>query len=133
MKYVCLWYQDEAIMQNMSKEDMGKLTAEYKAFGETVQKSGQLILGQGLQSVRTATTVRVRDGKTLTTDGPVAETKEQLGGIYIIEAKDLNDAIQFAAKIPNARNGSIEVRPVWAYAEQSSPLLGEPPISRRVQ
>ncbi len=113
MKYVCLWYQDEAIMQNMSKEDMGKLNAEYKAFGEAVQKSGQLILGQGLQSVHTATRVRVRDGKTLTTDGPFAETKEQLGGIYLIEAQDLDEAIQFAAKIPNARNGSIEVRPVW--------------------
>ncbi len=113
MKYVCLWYQDEAIMQNMSKEDMGKLNVEYKEFGEAVQKSGRLILGQGLQSVRTATTVRVRDGKTLTTNGPFAETKEQLGGVYLIEAKDLNEAIQFAAKIPNARNGSIEVRPVW--------------------
>ncbi len=115
MKYVCLWYQDEAIMQNMSKEDMDKLTAEYRAFGETVQKSGQLILGQGLQSVRTATTVRVRDGKTLTADGPVAETQEPLCGVYIIEAQDLDDAIKFAAKIPNARNGSIEVRPVWSY------------------
>ncbi len=113
MKYVCLWYQDESIMQNMSKEEMGKLNAEYRAFGEAVQKSGQLVLGQGLQSIHNATTVRVRDGKTLIAEGAFVETKEPLCGIYVIEASDLDEAIQFAAKIPNARNGSIEVRPVW--------------------
>ena len=113
MKYVCLIYQDEALLQKMPKEEMGKLSAEYKAFGEAIQKSGQLILGQGLQPTHTATTVRVRDGKTLITDGPFVETKEQLGSIYVIEAQDLNDAIQVAARIPSARFGNIEVRPVW--------------------
>jgi hypothetical protein len=115
MKYVCLMYQDESLVQKMPKEEMGKLNVEYRAFGDAIQKSGQLITSQGLQPTPTATTVRVRDGKTLTTDGPFAETKEQLGGIYIIEAKDLNDAIQFASRIPSARFGSIEVRPVWGY------------------
>jgi hypothetical protein len=116
MKYLCLIYQDEAELQEMPKE-MSKLSAEYQAFTEALQKSGQLIIGQGLQPTHTATTVRVRDGKTLTTDGPFVETKEQLGGIYIIEAKDLNDAIQVASKIPSVRFGSIEVRPVWAGRE----------------
>jgi len=114
MKYVCLIYQDEALLQKMSKDEMGKLSAEYKAFGEAIQKSGQLILGQGLQPTHSATTVRVRNGKTLTTDGPFAETKEQLGSLFLIEARDLNDAIQVASRIPSARFGSIEVRPVWA-------------------
>jgi len=114
MKYLCLIYQDEAELQKWSAEEMSKLSAEYKAFGESIQKSGQLVLGQGLQPTHTATTVRVRDGKTLITDGPFAETKEQLGSIFIIEAQDLDDAIQVAARIPSARFGSIEVRPVWA-------------------
>ena len=114
MKYVCLVYQDEVLLQKMPKEEMGKLSAEYKAFGEAIQKSGQLILGQGLQPTHTATTVRVRNGKTLTTDGPFAETKEQLGSLFLIEARDLNDAIQVASRIPSARLGSIEVRPIWA-------------------
>ncbi len=113
MKYVCLIYQDEALLQKMPKEEMDKLNVEYRAFGGAIQKSGQLILSQGLASTQAATTVRVRDGKTLTTDGPFAETKEQLGSIYIIEAKDLNEAIQLAAKIPSARFGGVEVRPVW--------------------
>jgi hypothetical protein len=113
MKYVLLLYQDEAVLQKMPKEEMDKLTAEYKAFHEAIQKSGRLIASHGLSSTRTATTVQVRDGKTLTTDGPFVETKEQLGSIYVVEAKDLNDAIQVASRIPSARLGSIEVRPTW--------------------
>ena len=92
---------------------MGKLTAEYKAFHDSIQKSGHYVASHGLQSTHNATTVRVRDGKALTTDGPFAETKEQLGSIFIIEAQDLDDAIQVAARIPSARFGNIEVRPVW--------------------
>ncbi|HEX9075891.1 MAG TPA: YciI family protein [Anaerolineae bacterium] len=113
MKYVLLIYQDELALQKMPKEEMGKLNADYRAFGEAIQKSGQLILSQGLAPTHSATTVRLRDGKTLTTDGPFAETKEQLGSVYIIEAKDLDDAIRVASSIPSARFGSIEVRPVW--------------------
>jgi len=114
MKYVCLIYQDEALLQKMPKEEIGKLSDEYKAFHDSIQKSGHYVTSHGLQSVHNATTVRVRDGKTLTTDGPFVETKEQLGSIYVIEAKDLNEAIQVAARIPSARFGNIEVRPVWA-------------------
>jgi hypothetical protein len=111
MKYVCLIYQDEAALQKMSKEEMGMLSADYRSFMESIQKSGQLVKSQGLSTVHNATVVRVREGKTLTTDGPYAETKEQLGGMCVIEAKDLNEAIQVAAKIPSARFGCIEVRP----------------------
>ncbi len=114
MKYVFLIYQDEVMLQKMPKEEMGKLTAEYKAFHDSIQKNGQYVASHGLSSVHNATTVRVRDGKTLVTEGPFVETKEQLGSIYVIEAQDLNEAIQVAAKIPSARFGNIEVRPLWA-------------------
>ncbi len=110
MKYACLIYQEEAAPP---KEEMANVVAEYKASADEMQKRGKLISSHGLANTHTATTVRVRNGKTLTTDGPFAETKEQLGGIFLIEATDLNDAIQCAAKIPTARWGSIEVRPLW--------------------
>jgi hypothetical protein len=113
MKSVCLIYQEEAVLQKMSKEEMDKMSAEYRAFHGGIQKSGQFVLSQGLQPTRNATTVRVRDRKTMTTDGPFAETKEQLSSIYVVEASDLDDAIQIASRIPSARLGSIEVRPVW--------------------
>ncbi len=119
MKYVCLIYQDEAAVQKMSKEEMDKMAADYRAFMESIQKSGHLVKSQGLSSAHNATVVRVRDGKMLTTDGPYAETKEQLGGMCVIEAKDLNEAIAVAAKIPSAQFGSIEVRPEgWKIGEQ---------------
>jgi hypothetical protein len=88
---------------------------EYFAFTEGIRKSGHYVAGEALQPVQTATTVRVRNGKTSTTDGPFAETKEQLGGFYMIDARDLNDALQVAAKIPSARTGTIEVRPVEVF------------------
>jgi len=113
MKYVCLIYQDEEALQKLPKEEMAKLTAEYRELYGDLQKNGKFVAAHGLAATNTATTVRVRNGKTLTTDGPYVETKEQLGSIYVIEASDLNDAIQAAAKIPSARFGSIEVRPVW--------------------
>jgi hypothetical protein len=114
MKCLCLVYYDESLLQKMPKEEMDQLIAESGALVGAMAKSGQLIAANRLQYTNTATTVRVRDGKTLTTDGPFAETKEQLGSFYLIEAKDLNDAIQFASRIPSARLGCIEVRPVWA-------------------
>lgn len=89
--------------------------AEYFAFTNAIKKSGQYLAGQALQPVQTATTVRVRNGKISTTDGPFAETKEQLGGFYMIEARDLNEAIQVASKIPSAKIGSIEVRPIMTF------------------
>ena len=115
MKYLCLIYDEEATMAKMSKADMDAMMGEYFAFTEGSKKSGHYVGGNALQPVHTATTVRVRGGKMSTTDGPFAETKEQLGGYYLIEAKDLNDAIQVAAKIPAAKTGSVEVRPIQVF------------------
>jgi hypothetical protein len=100
----------------MPTADRDKVGAEYFAYTESIQKSGHYIGGNALQPTNTATTVRMRNGKISTTDGPFAETKEQLGGYYLVNAKDLNEAIQVASKIPGARFGSIEVRPIWEMA-----------------
>lgn len=115
MKYLCLIYDEETKLANMSKAEGDAFMGEYFAFTDGIKKSGQYLAGEALQPVQTATTVRVRNGKTVTTDGPFAETKEQLGGYYLIEARDLNDAIQVAAKIPSSRIGSIEVRPIMSF------------------
>src|SRR4029077_13427686 len=113
MKYLCLIYQDESARQAMLKADADAMRGEYFAYTDGIKKSGHYLGGNALQPTAAATTVRVRNGKTATTDGPFAETKEQLAGYYLVEAKDLNDAIQVGARIPGARFGSIEVRPVW--------------------
>ena len=113
MKYLCLIYQDEQGALKVPTAEMEKAMAEYWAFTDDIKKTGHHIASNGLQPTKTATTVRVRNGKVSTTDGPFAETKEQLGGFYLIEAKDLNDAIQVAARLPSARWGSVEVRPIW--------------------
>src|SRR5258708_13945817 len=94
------------------------MMTEYGAFTEAIKKSGQYIGGDALQPTQTATTVRVRQGKISTTDGPFAETKEQLGGFYMINATDLNEAIQLASRIPSARTGSVEVRPIRGFDGQ---------------
>jgi hypothetical protein len=112
MKYLCLIYDEEKALSGMSKAEMDAFMGEYRAFGESTRKSGHNLGGHQLQPVHTATTIRSRNGKVSTTDGPFAETKEQLGGFYLIEAKDLNDAIQVASRIPSVRTGSIEVRPI---------------------
>jgi len=104
MKYVCLVYGEEGPMRDLPDADCA-------AFAGSLDASGHLVVGQALQPVETATTVRVRNGKTAVVDGPFAETKEQLAGFYLIEAQDLNEAIQIAARIPPAKIGSIEVRP----------------------
>jgi len=118
MKYLCLIYNDEREMGTMPRPAGEKMMAEYMQFTEDIKKSGHYKGGDALQPTSTATTVRVRQGKVSTTDGPYAETKEQLGGFYMIEARDLNDAIQVAARIPGAKTGSIEVRPVRVFADQ---------------
>src|SRR6476620_9433939 len=118
MKYLCMIYDDEKKMAQMSKDQGDKFMGEYFAFSDDIRKNGQYIAGDALHPVATATTVRVRNGKISTTDGPFAETKEQLGGYYMIEAKDLNDALQVAARIPSAHTGSIEVRPVMVFNQQ---------------
>ncbi len=112
MKYVCLVYLVEEEMDAMSQREVDACVDESLAYDEALRRSGHLLVAQALQPVETATTIRVRHGKLSTTDGPFAETKEQLGGFILIEARDLNDAIQVAAKIPLARRGRIEVRPV---------------------
>jgi hypothetical protein len=116
MKYLCLIYDSEARWSTMSKTDGEKLMKEYFAFTDDIRKSGHMIAGDSLMPTTTATTLRIRNGKLGTTDGPFAETKEQLGGYYLIEAKDLNDAIQVASRIPGARTGSIEVRPIEVFS-----------------
>jgi hypothetical protein len=112
MKYLCLIYDDEKQWQKFPKDVQDKFMSEYRAFSEGIKKSGQYIGGNQLEPTHSATTVRTRNGKISTTDGPFMETKEQLGGYYLVEAKDLNDAIQVASRIPSARSGSIEVRPI---------------------
>lgn len=105
MKYLCLVYGEEALMAQMDDR-------ECMACAQSLERSGHLIAGQALQPVSTATTVRVRNGTVSVTDGPFAETKEQLAGFYLLEARDLNEALDKAATIPPARIGSIEIRPV---------------------
>jgi hypothetical protein len=115
MKYLCLIYDQESVVGGMSKDEFGAFMGEYISFTEDVQKSGHFVAGEELQPVATATTIRVRNGQLSTTDGPFAETKEQLGGFYLINARDLNDAIQVAARIPSAKTGSVEIRPIVVY------------------
>ena len=117
MKYLCLIYDDQSRWATMSKEEAEAIMGEYFSFTDAIRKSGHYVAGESLQPTQTATTVRVRNGKISTTDGPFAETKEQLGGFYMIDAKDLNDAIQVASRIPGARLGSIEVRPIMDYSQ----------------
>jgi hypothetical protein len=117
MKYLCLIYDEEKKLASMPQTEGDAFMEEYFAFTEGIKQSGHYIGGEALQPVQTATTVRVRNGKISTTDGPFAETKEQLGGYYLIEARDLNDAIQVAAKIPSARIGTIEVRPIMEFPQ----------------
>ncbi|HEU4720249.1 MAG TPA: YciI family protein [Gemmatimonadaceae bacterium] len=117
MKYLCLIYEDEKLYETMSEADTNAMMAEYFAFTNTYRQSGNVLGGEALQPIATATTVRVRNGKLSTTDGPFAETREQLGGYYLLEAKDLNEAIQIASKIPGARSGSVEVRPIMEFPD----------------
>jgi len=112
-KYAALIYRDEASGPAPNTPEMGKVYQAWGAFNEEIRQAGIVTTMPGLQPTATATTVRVRDGKTLTTDGPFAETKEQLAGVLILDCKDLDEAIQWATKIPDASTGSIELRPVW--------------------
>ena len=111
MQYLLLIYSTESVETGL---DQGAIMAEYGTFTQGIVQNGNFKSADRLKPVSTATTVRVKDGKTLTTDGPFAETREQLGGYYLIEAKDLDEAVGIAAKVPTARYGSVEVRPVWA-------------------
>ena len=113
MKYLCTIYDDETQWSDATPEQMAQVMAAYNAFGE---EAGDVIQGgEGLQPTSSATTVRVRDGERVLSDGPFAETKEQLGGFYLLECDSLDQAIEWAAKIPGAATGSVEVRPVMNY------------------
>ncbi len=116
MQYLLLIYANEAEEDAIPPAEMGAMLAEYGAFTQSIIASGAFKAGDRLKASSTATTVRVREGKTLMTDGPFAETREQLGGYYLIEAKDLDEAAAIAARIPSARYGSIEVRPLFVYS-----------------
>lgn len=112
MKYLCLAYEEEKVLNDLSREEWDELRGETLAYVETLRKHGHLVLTNALQSARTAATVRVRGGERSVLDGPYAETREQLGGFFLIEAKDREQAIELAAHWPSARIGSIEVRPI---------------------
>jgi hypothetical protein len=115
MQYLLLIYDDEKIWQNMSDAERGKYMAEYNDYSKAIRDSGHFKAGEALQHTHTATSVRVREGKTITTDGPFAETREQLGGFYMVEAKNLDEAIELASRIPSSRLGTIEVRPIMTF------------------
>jgi hypothetical protein len=118
MQYLLMIYRSEAELGKMTDADRQKMSTDYGAFTQSIIQSGHFKAGDGLQPSTTATTVRVREGKVLTTDGPFAETREQLGGYYLVEAKDLDAAIGLAARIPGAKDGSIEVRPIMIYSPE---------------
>ncbi|HVT43233.1 MAG TPA: YciI family protein [Thermoanaerobaculia bacterium] len=112
MKYMLLIYHDEKGWDKLSESERMEIYAEYGKFGQQITAGGNYVSGSELQPTTTATSVRVRDGKRLVTDGPFAETREQLGGYYLVEAKDLDEAIDLASRIPSALTGTIEVRPL---------------------
>ena len=116
--YLLTLYENEKIYEGKTEADMAKLMGEYDAFTESIKKSGNYIGGEALQPVATASTVRVRDGKRLTTDGPFAETKEQLGGFYLVKAKNIDEAIAIASRVPAAMTGSVEIRPCMDFSQQ---------------
>ena len=121
MRYLLLIYNEET--QGTQPQANPEVTAAYNAFTRDIQDRGILEAGEALHPTSTATTVRVRDGETIATDGPFAETKEALGGFYLVKARDLDDAIALAARIPGSWRGSVEIRPIWEFApgEMGSP------------
>ena len=115
MKYMLMIYGDEAQEANLTEADWAELLKSYEAYSAVLAEAGVMLGGDGLQPTSTATTVRVRDGATDTTDGPFAESKEQLGGFYMIDVPDLDTALKYAAQCPGAKDGAVEVRPVMLY------------------
>jgi len=119
MKYALLIYGAEADRGDATPEQQSQVLAEYGKFTESINEAGINLGGEALDDSTTATTVRVREGETLTTDGPFAETREQLGGFYLIDVPDLDEAIAVAARLPGSKYGSVEVRPVWDWANNT--------------
>jgi hypothetical protein len=118
MHYILLIYGDEHAFADAAPEDVGKMMQDYNDYTQWLRDTGRYVAGEALKETDHATTVRVRDGQTLTTDGPFAETKEQLGGFYLIEAEDLDEAIEAAAKLPGSWYGSVEVRPIMDFPQE---------------
>jgi hypothetical protein len=125
MKYLLTIYTDESGFADVTPEEVQQVMAAYEAFGREVTDAGAMLGGEGLQPSSTATTVQVRGGETITSDGPFADTREQLGGYYLLDCRDLDEAIGWAAKIPGAQNGTIEVRPVMDYEAAGMSTEGE--------
>ncbi|MCH9670512.1 MAG: YciI family protein [Gammaproteobacteria bacterium] len=115
MQYLLLIYSNEATEAAMSEAERGEVYQRYMTFTQEIVSAGQFKAGDALQPTSTATTVRVKGGQTMTTDGPFAETKEQLGGYYLVEASDLDEAVSIAARIPSAEHGCVEVRPIMSF------------------
>jgi hypothetical protein len=124
MKYLCLIYNEEKAVAAMPPQAVEAIAGECVGYDEVLKAYGQFIACERLQPTRAAATVRLRDGKASVTDGPFAETKEQLAGFYLIEARDLNEAIRIASRIPPARLGCVEVRPVWDYGTPAHAATG---------
>ncbi len=120
MQYLLLIHSDESIYPKLSETDTTKLMDGYWEFTKELQTAGALVSSHRLRPTQTATTVRIRNGETMITDGPFAETKEQLGGYYLVEAKNLDEALQWATKIPAAKYGCVEVRPIWDMSRESA-------------
>ncbi|HEY8224844.1 MAG TPA: YciI family protein [Pyrinomonadaceae bacterium] len=120
MKYILLIYDNEQDWAKLSESEQGQIYGDYMKFTEDIKASGNYLAGAQLQPIGTASSIRVRDGKELVTTGPFAETHEQLGGYYLIEAKDVNEAKKIAARIPSARMGTIEVRPLVERAAEAT-------------
>ena len=120
MQYMLLIYGDQDGWKSLSEEEGAQIMQAYMQFTQELQESGSMVAGDALQPTETATTVRVRNDETLTTDGPFAETKEQLGGYYIVDVGSIDEALEWAAKIPGSRHGSVEVRPVMVFDEDGS-------------
>jgi hypothetical protein len=120
MRYAFTIYRDESSMENASPEEMQAISQAYAEVTQEMDQRGVLLAGDALYPTQTATTVRVRDGERNITDGPFAETKEQLGGFYVLECKDLDEAIEWAAKVPGSQHGSVEVRPIMVFDEQGN-------------
>jgi len=121
MQYMLLIYDEERVLGSMSDAERDSFMQEYFVYTQSLRDSGAFVNGDALQPTATATTVTVRDGETITTDGPFAETKEQLGGFYLVEAESLDEALDWAAKIPSARIGKVEVRPVMVFDREGAP------------
>ena len=130
MKYLCTIYGDESQWGDVTPEEMSEVMKAYFTFSEDAQKAGVLVAGEGLERTSAATTVRVRNGERVLSDGPFAETKEQLGGFYLLDCKDLDEALGWAAKIPGAQQGAVEVRPVMDYEAMRAGDAGAAATSR---